>query len=221
MVRTALGVRGEPTQPADPAVGLVWQAITRQIDDPGSESEWVVVSDIDREQFATHPWSLAGSRAHNLLTALEAGTRLGSQTTRIGYYAITGSDEAFTAPSAVFRRISAEDEPMITVITGSEVRDWAVSPRARAFFSGEDAEHPIDICGFPVTCAAFGRTAPRSATVDISGHNRYRRRSCLVSLASRHKDAGAHPWSLMFPWVATNPHFVILREPPPPYNRPL
>ena len=65
---------------------------------------------------------------------METGTRLGNQTTRIGYYAITGSDEAFTAPSTVFRRIGAEDEPTITVITGSEVRDWAVSPRARAFF---------------------------------------------------------------------------------------
>ena len=26
------------------------------------------------------------------------------------------------------------------------------------------------------------------------------------------KTAGAHPWSLVFPWVATNPHFVLLRE---------
>ena len=77
VVRAALGVRGEPTQPADPAAGVVWQAITRQIDDPGSESEWVVVADIDREQFATHPWSLAGSQGNDLLTAMETGTRLG------------------------------------------------------------------------------------------------------------------------------------------------
>ena len=213
VVRTALGVRGEPTQPADPAVGLVWQAITRQVDDPGSESDWVVVSDIDREQFATHPWSLAGSRTHNLLTAMEAGTRLGSQTTRIGYYAITGSDEAFTAPSTVFRRIGAEDEPMITVITGSEVRDWAVSPRARAFFSGEDAEHPIDIMRFPGHMRRLWRCrttlrnrrylGAQAGAVDSRAWYRWHHVT---------KTAGAHPWSLVFPWVATNPHFVLLRE---------
>jgi hypothetical protein len=213
VVRTALDVRGEPTQPADPAVGLVWQAITEQIDDPGSESEWVVVSDINRGQFATHPWSLAGSRAHNLLTAMEAGTRLGTRTTRIGYYAITGSDEAFTAPPTVFERIGAEDKPTITVITGSEVRDWAASPRARAFFSGEDAEHPIDIKRFP---GHMRRLWPCRTVL----RNRRYLGTRLDAIDSRAwyrwhhvtKTAGAHPWSLVFPWVATNPHFVLLRE---------
>lgn len=213
VVRAALGVRGEPAQPADPAAGVVWQAITRQIDDPGSESEWVVVSDIDRERFAAHPWSLAGSRANDLLTAMETGTRLGSQTARIGYYAITGSDDAFTAPPAVFRRIGAEDEPTITVITGSEVRDWAVIPRARAFFPGEDAEHPIDITRFP---GHMRRLWPCRTTL----RNRRYLRAQLGAADNRAwyrwhhvtKTAGAHPWSLAFPWVATHPHFVLLRE---------
>ena len=212
VVRTALSVRGEPTQPADPAAGVVWQAITRQIDDPGSESEWVVVSDIDRERFAAHPWSLAGSRANDLLTAMETGTRLSSQTARIGYYAITGSDDAFTAPPAVFRRIGAEDEPTITVITGSEVRDWAVTPRARAFFPGEDAEHPIDITRFP---GHMRRLWPCRTTL----RNRRYLGAQLGAADSRAwyrwhhvtKTAGAHPWSLTFPWVATHPHFVLLR----------
>jgi hypothetical protein len=57
-VRTVLGVRGEPSQPADPAKGLVWSAITSQIDRPGSDSEWVSCIDLPRSQLTTHPWSL-------------------------------------------------------------------------------------------------------------------------------------------------------------------
>src|SRR5690606_244490 len=33
-VRAALGIRGEPSPPADPATGLVWSAIVDQIDQP-------------------------------------------------------------------------------------------------------------------------------------------------------------------------------------------
>ncbi len=213
VVRAALGVRGEPTQPADPATGLVWEAITTQIDHPGSESDWVLVADIERDQFAAHPWSLAGSGTSHLLTALETDTRLGRLTARIGYYATTGSDDAFIAPPAVFQRIGAEDEPTITIITGSEVRDWTATPRARAFFPGEDAEHLIDITRFPRHMRRLWpyRTMLRSrrysgAQLD-NGDGRAWYRWHHVT-----KTARAHPWSLTFPWVATHPHFVILRE---------
>ena len=42
-IRAALGIRGEPKQPEVPAKGHVWQAIVGQIDQPGSESEWISV----------------------------------------------------------------------------------------------------------------------------------------------------------------------------------
>ncbi len=213
VVRAALGVRGEPSQPADPAIGIVWGAITRQIDHPGSHSEWVQAADIRREHFAAHPWSLTVSQVNDLLAALETSNRLGMRTARIGYYATTGSDDAFIAPPTVFRRISAEDEPMITVITGSEVRDWAVTPRARAFFPGEDAEHLIDISRFPHHMRHLWpyRTTLRNRRFGgaqlgtAEGQAWYRWHHVT-------KTAGAHPWSLTFPWVATHPHFVLLRE---------
>ena len=37
-IRTVLGIRGEPATPADPARGLVWQAICRQIDQPAARA---------------------------------------------------------------------------------------------------------------------------------------------------------------------------------------
>ena len=73
VVRAALGIRGESEQPVNPADGVVWTALTAQIDQPGSESEWIQAADIDRQRFARHPWSLAGSSADDLLSTVEAG----------------------------------------------------------------------------------------------------------------------------------------------------
>ena len=47
-VRAVMGVRGEPAIPDDAAKGLVWSAIVAQIDQPGSQSEFVSVSDVPR-----------------------------------------------------------------------------------------------------------------------------------------------------------------------------
>jgi hypothetical protein len=52
IVRTVMGIRGEPTRPKDPAQGLVWLAIRAQIDKPGSESAFVSVADVARDTFA-------------------------------------------------------------------------------------------------------------------------------------------------------------------------
>ena len=55
-----MGIKGEPSTPDDPTNGLVWSAIVNQIDLPGSQSEFVSVSDTARENFYKHPWSTGG-----------------------------------------------------------------------------------------------------------------------------------------------------------------
>ena len=55
-VRAVMGIRGEPAIPEHVAQGLVWSAIIEQVDDPGSQSEFVSVADVPRDRFRTHPW---------------------------------------------------------------------------------------------------------------------------------------------------------------------
>ena len=55
-----MGIRGEPKTPDDPSHGLVWTTIVTQLDQPGSQSEFVSVVDSLREQFHKHPWSIGG-----------------------------------------------------------------------------------------------------------------------------------------------------------------
>jgi hypothetical protein len=70
-LRTVMGIRGEPTTPEEPAKGLVWSAIVGQIDDPGSQSDFVSVGDSPRGPFHKHPWSIGGGGAAELKETLE------------------------------------------------------------------------------------------------------------------------------------------------------
>src|SRR5690606_15193269 len=65
-VRAVLGNQGESERPEDPAQGDVWRAIVKQISHPGSESQWVTVSDLSRDALSRHPWSLSGGGAAEL-----------------------------------------------------------------------------------------------------------------------------------------------------------
>ena len=72
-----MGIKGEPSTPDDPAQGLVWSAIVGQIDQAGSESEFVSVADTPRATFARHPWSIGGGGAATCKELIEeTGSRL-------------------------------------------------------------------------------------------------------------------------------------------------
>ena len=122
-VRAVMGIRGEPTIPDDPARGQVWSSVAAQIDHPGSQSEFVSVSDVPRVRFQTHPWSIGGGGAAQLKEIVEkaARKRLGSFVESIGFMAITGEDEAFVAPRSFWRRYSV---PTCDFGVGDTVRDW-------------------------------------------------------------------------------------------------
>ncbi|HEX9619007.1 MAG TPA: BREX-2 system adenine-specific DNA-methyltransferase PglX, partial [Polyangiaceae bacterium] len=62
-VRAVMGIRGEPETPEDPAQGQVWTAIVSQLDQPGSQSDYVSAADAPRDSFHKHPWSLGGGGA--------------------------------------------------------------------------------------------------------------------------------------------------------------
>ena len=102
-VRCVMGVRGEPETPVVSSQGIVWTAIVGQIDQTESESEWVSVVDLQRQNLDTHPWSLGGGVAVSLKLAMDerAVAILGMKATAFGFMAITGEDEVFSRP---FRR---------------------------------------------------------------------------------------------------------------------
>ena len=134
-VRAVMGIRGEPAIPVDPAKGLVWSAIIAQIDQPGSQSEFVSVSDVPRARFQTHPWSIGGGGAAELKERLVemAPATLGDLVTAIGRTTHTGEDDVFyLQPSGA--RTLALDSFCVPLAIGENVRDYTIEPTHVAVF---------------------------------------------------------------------------------------
>jgi hypothetical protein len=126
-VKAVLGVRGEPGQPDDPAKGLVWTSIVENIDRAEFDNEYVSVTDLPRTTLATHPWSLSGGGAFDVITVMESQfTRRLSSCGDSGFRAITGADDAFVAPEHLFRRLMNSANRR-EYVTGEGVRDWSLN----------------------------------------------------------------------------------------------
>ena len=144
-VRTVMGIRGEPTTPEEPAVGLVWRAIRSQIDDDRSESSWVNVADLQRTTFVDHPWSLGGSGAVELRGLLdEHSARLGDVAESIGFASFTGTDDAFLAPEAYFRRLGISADFVRGFVSGESLRDWTHIGDTRALVPYDASQSPLE-----------------------------------------------------------------------------
>ncbi|CAL9554446.1 hypothetical protein SUDANB15_04478 [Streptomyces sp. enrichment culture] len=130
-IRAVLGVRGEPSQPKDPATGLVWTAIVKQVKQPGSESDWVSVEDSRRDRFASFPWSLSGGGTEGVMTALETAREnsLNSVIDSTGFHDILGEDDVFGAgrTPTTWKQSSAATR---TLAAGDSLRDWLSNTEA-------------------------------------------------------------------------------------------
>lgn len=150
VVRTVMGIKGEPSTPDDPAHGRVWSAILGQIDHAGSESEFVSVADTERAVFGKHPWSVGGGGAADVKEAIEAVSveTLGTRTTAMGFFGISAADEVMLADAASFQRCGVEFDRMRPLVSGDEVRDWEAAPQLHALFP-YDHEHLLPIIDSP------------------------------------------------------------------------
>jgi SAM-dependent methyltransferase len=128
-VRAVLGIRGEPSRPADPARGEVWASIVNLLDQPGSDNDYVSVVDLGRDRLATHPWSIQGGGADALKVQIEsrATARLERRSLLIGYYGQTNADDAMLAPLRSFARRHVETDVVTLMAVGDLFRDWSFS----------------------------------------------------------------------------------------------
>jgi hypothetical protein len=135
-VRSVMGIRGEPTTPLNPAIGMVWTAITTQVDSPGSESPFISVADAPRDAFSTHPWSLGGGGAAELKDMIEAScgrtlTELGCD---IGVLGMTNAEEVMVMPPRCFSRHKCERHVFFPIVAGENIREWEIGTRDQAYF---------------------------------------------------------------------------------------
>lgn len=201
-VRAVLGVRGEPGEPSDPATGLVWTEIVRYLDRSGFEGKFISVTDVDRQVFATHPWSLAGGGAGDLMAALDAvkSHTLVEVVHEIGISVVIGEEEGFELrPSS--------SEPSMLVVNGDLVRDFSLGATPRFWPYAPNLEYDRGVEQLPGRWPF--RTTLRNyvwfgKTRDQLGHG-------WLDYGAFARSKAITPRSIAFASVATHNHFVFDR----------
>lgn len=143
-IRVVDSIRGEPTQPIDPASGKVWCSIVSSVDSPGTSTAFVRTTDTSRREFSAHPLSLGIGRSLRL--GLESlSTRVGKVARELGFAAISGDDDFYLVDTKQdIRRSGAERAT--DVILGTDVRDWHATRVAGYWPHDADFSPRLDDC---------------------------------------------------------------------------
>ncbi|MEU8678133.1 BREX-2 system adenine-specific DNA-methyltransferase PglX [Streptomyces sp. NPDC048560] len=213
-VRTILGVKGEPGVPIKAAEGQVWQAILRQIDQPGRESEWISSVDAKRSAYSTYPWSLSGGGAKDLEESLRVSSTLplGKIVESVGRTTSTGEDDLYFLPNLQTARRLKNSEYVRELVVGDSVRDFSANTSVWVRNPYEDQQnkepilesHPLakDLW---IARTLLGRRLIFGKTMIENGRPWP---SHLENYSSKLKT----PLAITFAFVATHNHFAFDRE---------
>ncbi|RLQ04569.1 BREX-2 system adenine-specific DNA-methyltransferase PglX [Micromonospora sp. BL1] len=136
-VKAALGVQGEPGQPADPAQGVVWKSIVDNIDQEEYDDDgYITVTKLPRKALLTHPWSLAGGGADKLLAAIDLpeSRRLQAVLADIGSSVVTRADDMYLLGREALLRAGVSVNHVMPLVDGDDVRDWTFLPGVAALW---------------------------------------------------------------------------------------
>lgn len=213
-ILTVMGIRGEPSTPEDPVKGLVWSAVVNQVDQPGSQSEFVSVADSSREGFHRHPWSIGGGGAAELKEQLDESTnsQVGNISTEVGFVCITKADDVFSQSLHTFLRSKVERKYIRPFGIGEEVRDWSVSLGDWVIFPYDENIETVQLENIPLIerfmwlyrTDLYDRKVFGGKTYRAAGKPWYEYGQIPIERMKV-------PLSIAFSEVATHNHFVLDR----------
>jgi hypothetical protein len=210
-VRAVLSIRGEPSTPAAPAQGQVWRSIIDLLDSSGAQNDFVSVTDVPRETFARHPWSMGGGGAAELKARLDqmGDTQLGGICDEIGFGAVTREDEAYLVSERVALRHHVPETEIRPLVAGDEIRDWGIYDTPGAIW-------PYDVQTLDASASAKtqrflwpwkNRLSDRVAY----GASQLERGLNWYEYSMFFRERFRTPLSIAFAFVATHNHFVLDR----------
>ncbi|MBN68572.1 MAG: SAM-dependent methyltransferase, partial [Gimesia sp.] len=212
-IRTVMGIRGEPSTPADPSRGLVWTALVAQIDQPKSESEFISTRNSSSKLFYKHPWSIGGGGAAELkeILDIESKQTMSTIVDSIGFFQDTHADEAFVQPIGVAERFGVRNA-FLNQVRGDNIRDWKAETDEMIFFPYDQnlnqwSEVPKTQEWSWLYCLKtelWSRSTFGGGTYRTSGRPWY-------DYHQFPKDRARTPLSIAYAEVATHNHFVLDR----------
>jgi hypothetical protein len=209
-VRTAMGIKGEPSTPDDPAAGLVWSAIVGQMDSAGSESEFISVGDTPRATLAKHPWSIGGGGAADLKELLESDRQtVKAIADEVGITAVNGEDDLYLlADIAHARRQGLEHvRPMVT---GDLIRDWTAGAMT-AVWLYDDEFNLLPLTDLPKSARYFWPAYSVISRRKRFGTPMVERGLTWYEYQELYVNKLRTPLTITFGEIATHNHFVLDR----------
>ena len=209
-VRVVMGIKGEPYAPTVPSNGRVWTAIMRQLDTPGSESEWISCNDIPRASLTRHPWSLTGGGADQLKMLIEhnSADTLAQHVDVIGFGAILGEDDAFGVPVEAVRSSKIPHQRR-RLVEGDLVRNWSLRSRTTVVFPYSDEidfqpDESMLKWWWPLRTRLWNRATFGNQPYHEAGRH-------FGEYHQIPKERNISPLSIAFAFVATHNQFVLDR----------
>ena len=211
-VRAVLGIRGEPSTPADPAQGLVWRSIVELLECPGESSAFVSVTEFDRATFARHPWSIGGGGASELKERIESvATPLSGQAEEIGWTTVGGEDDVWIHDPPTLAITELLQGTLIPLMIGDRVRDWSSLRLPKVIYPYQHLGGPpvspesllVTRYLWPYARLLKARTMFKM-TLEQRGLPFYEHMQHSVAKLKT-------PLSIVFAFVATHNHFVLDR----------
>ena len=212
-VRAVLGIKGEPSTPADPAHGLVWSSILRQIDKAGAQDDFTSTADVSRETLGRHPWSIGGGAAE-LKEQLEEGckNKLGELADSIGITSFTLEDDIFLLPYESSLRYLIATEQRRVMVVGDVIRDWQTSQSDVCIFPYDNQYRPIDedICNTSLKYLWLAKNCLANNKM-FGGKTKVQCGLKWYEFGRLTSDKLRTPLSITFAFVASHNHFVLDR----------
>lgn len=210
-VRAALGIRGEPSTPDDPAQGEVWRSIVELLDRPGQENEFLSVADVERDTYHKHPWSLGGGGAGDLKELIEGASagNLLSLGADIGFAAISGEDNCFKLSEGAMKRNRINHH--VRLVLGDEVRDWSIAPGESLVWPNDNKGERLQEFEIEDVLQYFWTYRTSLKSRKAFGEPVEQRGIPWWAVREVYKDRIKIPLSITFAEVATHNHFVLDR----------
>ncbi|MFJ7997859.1 BREX-2 system adenine-specific DNA-methyltransferase PglX [Streptomyces sp. NPDC096310] len=213
-IRTVRSVQGEPAVPEPGNNGFVWDAITRQIGDPGSISQWVSVDDLGRERyFGKQPWVLAAGGLEMVEGLQVGGSRtLSAIADSVGITSFTLEDDLYLLPSRSADRCSIPREYLRPMVTGDLLRDWAGAEFDHAVFPYSADFEPVAVEGvYPLFRYMWRCRTVISRNLMFGGKTKVQAGLRWTEYGRLTAKKLRTPLSITFAFVATHNHFVLDR----------
>lgn len=211
-VRGVLGIRGEPSTPADPAQGKVWSEIVALVDQPGAEGTYVGAENVERVRLARHPWSLQGGGAVELMATIKrsSGPTLEERGASLGITAVTGEDDLYLLGDAkAVSRLAVEGARIL--VEGGCVRDWSIFRPAFALWTYDGSFEVAEL-----STLKGGERLLWSYRTSLSHRRRFGTPMIDRGLAwwewqELYADKLRSELFITFPFISTHSHFVLHR----------